>query len=212
MEREPNGAWKAVIATVAPLMIAFMFIAGCGREKAAVPETAGLGVAEAEAALHEAGLKLGALVEGFSDTVPRGKVVSSEPGCGDHVELGSEIELTVSRGPEKVTVSSVLGMTEADAVRVLRELGFRVEIERAYSEDTAPGRACGMDPIPGTVAANGSAITLTISEGSAYVSCSNCNGRGKLTSSSTCARCGGTGTVAYEETCPECGGGGLCPT
>ncbi|NPV59686.1 MAG: PASTA domain-containing protein [Actinobacteria bacterium] len=177
-----------------------------------MPETAGLNVAEAEAALHEAGLKLGALVEDFSDAVPRGKVVSSEPGSGSHVELGSEVELTVSRGPEKVTVPSVLGMAEAEAVSILDELGFRVEIKRAYSEDTAPGLACGLDPSPGTVAANGSAITLTISEGSAYVTCSNCNGSGILTSSSTCARCGGTGTVAYEETCPECGGSGLCPT
>lgn len=55
--------------------------------------------ADATAELRNLGLEV-AVVEAYSADVARGRVISVSPGAGTVVEDGSEVTLTVSRGPE----------------------------------------------------------------------------------------------------------------
>jgi beta-lactam-binding protein with PASTA domain len=66
----------------------------------------------------------------YSDDVPKGKVVSTEPEAGAVADEGSEVTLHVSVGPEfeEVTMPDVRGLSVAAARKKLAKLGLRVEI------------------------------------------------------------------------------------
>lgn len=190
----------ALTIAVLLLMAVFAgFLAGCGRsapvvETAAVPDVVGTDPQEAGVLLWEAGLKMGTAREIYSDTIPGGKVVSTMPPAGEELDRGSAVDLEVSKGPEAVAVPALLGSAEADAISALRALGFQVEVIRAYDESVGAGLVCAMEPAPDTPAGRSSTVTLTVSQGSAYVRCGTCGGDGRVTTDVTCPECGGTGS------------------
>jgi beta-lactam-binding protein with PASTA domain len=59
-----------------------------------------------------------------SPTVEENTVMQIRPGPGELVEKGSDVVITVSSGPEPVTVPVVRGRTEAQARNTLTELGL----------------------------------------------------------------------------------------
>jgi len=65
-----------------------------------VPKVIGMTVPKAEAALADAGLRLGKVTEVYMDTVPRGIVFGQGPGPGRRVRINFECELVVSKGPK----------------------------------------------------------------------------------------------------------------
>lgn len=61
-----------------------------------MPELVGLTLAQAEAKLKSAGLKLGKFTPSTAPGVPRGSVVGQSPARGQRVDTGSTIELQVA--------------------------------------------------------------------------------------------------------------------
>ena len=59
-----------------------------------------------------------------SPTVPEDTVMEIRPGPGELVEIGSDVLIIVSSGPEDVRVPVVVGRTEAQARNTLTELGL----------------------------------------------------------------------------------------
>jgi beta-lactam-binding protein with PASTA domain len=183
------------------VMLAVSLLAGCGQsapaiEMVPVPSLAGMGQQEALDSIGAAGLQVGEIEEMFSGEVPTGTVISAMP---DSVELekGSYIDLAVSKGPEMVAIPPLLGAAEADALASLQSQGFQAEVSRSYNESVGAGLVCAMEPAPDTAIPRGSTVAVTVSQGSAYV---------------TCGTCGGDGTVISTRTCPDCGGTGVCYT
>ena len=66
-----------------------------------VPKVIGLTVPQSEAALADAGLKLGEVKELPSRTTPRGIVMGQGPGPGQRVMINYEMRLYVSKGPKE---------------------------------------------------------------------------------------------------------------
>ncbi|MEW6553485.1 MAG: PASTA domain-containing protein [Actinomycetota bacterium] len=195
------GLWIKRGSLVAPLLLLGLALvqAGCGQtapaiELAAVPELAGLTTQDAEAILLEAGLEMAVADEVFHDTVPAGSIVATMPAAGEEVEAGSTVELTLSKGPDVLPVPSLLGSPEADALATLQAQGLQAEVVRDYSESVPGGSVIAMNPAPDTPLKRGSTVTLTVSLGSAYVTCGTCGGGGEVTTTVTCPDCGGTGT------------------
>ena len=92
----------------------------------AIPDVAGLPVAEAEAAITDAGLAVGYADPEFSDDVPVDHVISATPAT-DPMRPGDTVVLTVSKGPDLVEVPNVItGQTIAQAREQLEALGFTV--------------------------------------------------------------------------------------
>jgi serine/threonine-protein kinase len=181
-------------------LVILSLFAGCGKsapaiEMVRVPELAGMERQEAAGVLEAAGLQAGEVREIFDDAVPPGMVISATPDSGE-LEEGSAVDLTVSKGPELVALPSLLGKAEAEAIAALQAQGFQVEVVRDYNESVTAGAVCAMEPAPDTAVARGSLVTVTVSLGSAYVTCGTCNGSGTVSSSRTCPDCGGTG-VCY---------------
>ncbi len=59
-----------------------------------------------------------------SPTVPENTVMEIRPGPGELVEIGSDVLIIVSSGPEDVRVPVVVGRTEAQARNTLTEIGL----------------------------------------------------------------------------------------
>ncbi|OLT14783.1 hypothetical protein BJF80_12515 [Serinicoccus sp. CUA-874] len=94
-----------------------------------VPEVTGRTEEEAVSALREAGLSVTVSPEqAFDDEVPEGSVVSQSPSAGQ-VERGSTVTITLSQGPELVTVPQVVGRQFSAAEEELAELGLVVRRE-----------------------------------------------------------------------------------
>lgn len=177
-------------------------LSGCARSETArrsivIPDLVGKTLEEAGNVLGQEGLRVGTVSEEYSDSLAAGLVLYSHPSPGEEAEEGSAVDLAVSKGPELVTVPDLVGEPESEAVAVLQAQGLVASVQRAYNESVSAGLVCGQNPSTGTQLKKGSAVTLTVSLGSAYV---------------TCPACGGRGWVTVSETCPECGGSGECYT
>ncbi len=96
-----------------------------GPEPRAIPPVAGASFEEAAAAL--AGVQLLAeQAQGFSETVPAGQVIGTEPGAGAQAPRDSTVTVVVSRGPELIAVPSVADLAVAEATARLEQAGFEV--------------------------------------------------------------------------------------
>ncbi len=97
----------------------------------------------------------------YSDTVPEGSVVSQTPASGT-VFRGDSVTLVVSQGPELVEIPGGLVASGVDsATEKLEALGFVVEVEKA-PEYLGLGYVFSVDPPSGTMAPQGSTVTLSL--------------------------------------------------
>mgnify|MGYP002648702645 CR=1 FL=1 len=65
-----------------------------------MPELKNLTQKKAEVKLKAEGFESGRITEEYSDEVKAGNVISSDPGAGEKVDVGSRINLVVSKGAE----------------------------------------------------------------------------------------------------------------
>ena len=94
-----------------------------------IPDVTGQPLEQARTILDNVGLVgLPAGDGAFSDTVPEGSVISMNIPAGQVVKPGDTIELTISRGPELVTIPDVVGQNVTLARKLLEELGFIVRV------------------------------------------------------------------------------------
>jgi serine/threonine-protein kinase len=90
----------------------------------------------------------------FSDTVPAGQIIGTDPAAGQQVARGSTVTIIVSKG--MTPIPDVSGQSVADATAQLQAAGFTVA---GVSGD--PSRTViGTNPPKGTLAAKGTGVTL----------------------------------------------------
>ena len=87
-----------------------------GKEPATIPDVTGQSEDEAKKTLEDAGLKKGKVSKDYSDSVAKGNVISSSPIAGaSGYYKGDSVDLTISKGPEKVTIPDVTGKGQDEA-------------------------------------------------------------------------------------------------
>ncbi|MER7184988.1 PASTA domain-containing protein, partial [Streptomyces hyaluromycini] len=122
--------------------------------------------AQATARLKEAGLDVGSVEHAYSDTVKRGTVISTDPAAGKRIRSNDSVTLTVSDGPETVSVPDVQGRTLARARSLLTADGLAPGmVTREFSEDVPKGSVISSDPGAGSKRHAGTAIALVVSKG-----------------------------------------------
>lgn len=127
----------------------------------------GTAVADAEQRIRDAGLTPTRDDGEYSDTVPEGAVVRTEPGAGEAVEIGGPVALVVSLGvqpppePERVSVPFVVGQSVADAQALLDELGLATVARSAlpFQLNENP-TVIAQTPAAGTVVEEGTQVVL----------------------------------------------------
>ncbi|MGB5951685.1 MAG: Stk1 family PASTA domain-containing Ser/Thr kinase [Ornithinimicrobium sp.] len=104
-------------------------VISAGPEPIDIPDVTDTALDEASQTLSEAGFEMEtADDEVFDDDVPQGSVVRQDPSGGQG-QRGDTITVTVSKGPELVTVPQVIGMQFREAKPLLEDLGLEVKRE-----------------------------------------------------------------------------------
>ena len=140
-----------------------------GRE-VEVPDLRNMTIAQAEEVLKEAGLRLGRTMTQKSDNVDKDLIISQDPRSYSKLQTGSEIDVTVSTGPdgrvETIEVPNVLGHTEQNARAILSQAGLALANVNYYNSDnTQQGLVMNQSIAAGTRVAKDSQIEISISTG-----------------------------------------------
>ncbi len=98
--------------------------------------------------------------------------------AGGLVALGLVVLLASVLSPKSVTVPNVVGASISTATNRLQGEGFEV-VSVTDNSDKPRNRVIGQDPGGGTIADEGSRVTITVSEGPSIVDVPNVVGRGR---------------------------------
>jgi len=136
-----------------------------GPEPVLVPRVSRSTVAEASAAIEEAGLTVGEVTReagaGEPDTVLR-----STPAAGERVEPDSRVDLVALPAQRMVEVPDVGGQSIRRARAAIEEAGLTVgEETRRFDDLRRPYIVLEQDPEAGAEAVEGSAVDLVVNEG-----------------------------------------------
>lgn len=129
-----------------------------GRQPVSMPDLVGKPSQEAQNELTQVGLQP-QVTEDFSDSVPKGKVISQSVAPNTTVHRLDQVNLVISKGPEVVAVPNVFGKSEGDARAALESAGFTVNVKRTFGDSK---RVLNSNPSAGTQARVGSTVTITL--------------------------------------------------
>jgi beta-lactam-binding protein with PASTA domain/predicted Ser/Thr protein kinase len=133
-----------------------------GPPQTEVPDVIGQTRDAAVAALARADLEA-KIVEVYSEKAV-GTVTGQNPPAGESVEVGTRVQINVSRGVRPLTVPSVIGQPYESASSALQGAGFRVARSDVDSNEPA-GTVVDQNPSAGQTAPAGTTITLSVSRG-----------------------------------------------
>ena len=139
-----------------------------GTTKTTIPDNLiGMTKEQATKALHEADLNP-VFDEIYSDTVDEGKVAKISPSLGSEVEIGSDVKLFISKGPETKTVDvpNLLGKSESAAKQLLASANLSVgSITEDYSDEYAEGEVMSQSPGRGQTVEENTSVDFVVSKG-----------------------------------------------
>ncbi|MFH9422738.1 Stk1 family PASTA domain-containing Ser/Thr kinase [Streptomyces sp. NPDC017529] len=125
-----------------------------------VPDVTGRDRADAEATLRGAGFEVRIDDRTAHSPHDKGKVARQSPGQGGKLGKGETVTLTLSEGPEMVTVPDVTGKSTDEAKQALTGAGFEVEVKKPFlfPKDTVDSQSVA----GGEQAPKGSKITIRL--------------------------------------------------
>ncbi len=139
-----------------------------------VPSYIGKNETEAKTILEKAGLKFNEIGEVYDPRRPAGTVIRGFPAPGKVVKPGRPIDVTVSRGAEKVVMPDLSELDLVHVRQILEKAGMRLgNISTMYHDTIARGYICGQYPQPGDAFSRSEPINLVISRGPQPAATSN---------------------------------------
>ncbi len=134
-----------------------------------VPAVTGLSQAEARSNLEQHGFQV-SILQAESATVEKGNVISQSPEGDTYAPAGSTIMITVSSGgtaSDKISVPSVIGKSEMDAMAILTESGLNMgTISETNNDDPSlEGNVCYQSVAAGSFVDKGTVVDLRVSIG-----------------------------------------------
>lgn len=136
------------------------------KEKVPVPDVEGRTESDAIEALEKEGFRVKIDYEA-SEEIPEDRVVRTSPAANSSQEAGTEITIYLSSGEEdKYTrVPSLLGKTEAEAEKILKEADLVLGSTKSVANDAKAGTIVGQSRDEGDRVEKGMAIDVEISKG-----------------------------------------------
>ncbi len=163
MHRRRRQLTAAVVAALVLTLALSGWWATAGRLPA-VPRLAGLELADARTSITGSGLTV-QFVQDFSETVPAGMVIRSDPAEGGRLERGSIVLVYLSQGPRLSEVPALQGKTQDEALRLLSGAGLGAgAVTERYNKATA-GTVISQSATAGVSLHRGAAIDFVLSQG-----------------------------------------------
>jgi len=165
--RRNKGGWIALVVVL--LLAAGAATAGwyygVGRYSD-TPDVISLSQDDARQELADSGLSLKVSAAAYSETLPRGQVVSTDPAPGTRVLDGGTVEAVVSKGPERHDVPDLTGLSETAAIKEIEANALAAaDPERQWSEVVAKGDVVTFRPSAGTRLKRDDLVELVVSRG-----------------------------------------------
>jgi beta-lactam-binding protein with PASTA domain len=136
-----------------------------GPERHLVPGFDGKTLAQATALLQQASLGLAPNPASvYSETLPPGQVVRSDPTAGTPLRRGTAVALVVSKGKAPLPLTDYTGEKVDKARKALEKLGFVVTVNQVFSDTVDKDVVVDQSPKSGT-GVKGDQVTLTVSKG-----------------------------------------------
>jgi eukaryotic-like serine/threonine-protein kinase len=132
----------------------------------AIPGVIGYSHRAAVTKLEQAGLHVRLDDPAYSESVPKGEVVSTDPAPGSKVLDHGTVTVTLSLGKERHAVPKVarLSVDEAQDALLRAHLAYGRSIRR-YDETAPRGMVLGSDPVAGRKEPRGFQVDLVVSKG-----------------------------------------------
>ena len=139
---------------------------GVGRFRA-TPDVVQLSQAAAQQRIESAGLRFEVGGTAYSETVPAGSVVSTDPAPGDHVlKDHGTVSAVISKGPERHAVPDLRGLSESEAIQRITGSSLTVgPTTRRWSEKVKAGVVISFSPDVGTSLRRNDPVRLVVSKG-----------------------------------------------
>lgn len=163
--RVRRNRWIAGLVALALIGGIWYAFAGTGN-KVLVQSVVGQTVAQANSILEPLGLHTKVAEQVFSEIVDQGKIISSDPSGGGHIQAGGTVSLVVSKGPERFSVPVLKGLTQDAATSLLQKDSLSVgTITEAFNAKIAQGSVISSTPTVGTSVRRDTPVNLLISKG-----------------------------------------------
>jgi beta-lactam-binding protein with PASTA domain len=194
-EEPPEGerAWLPwligllILLLIAGAAVAAYLVSRPAQEK--VPAVTGLQLNVARTILQNANFQVGPPIN-VPSSQPPGIVIGEDPSGGSMADKNSTISLSVSQGPSKVTIPSVVGQSEAAARAQLRRAHLNVRVVSRPSSQIPSGQAMGTDPGSGASVAPGTEVSLFISSGKPLAQVPDVTGQSRAAASAALSNAG----------------------
>jgi len=170
----PRRSRRGPVLLVAALVVALA--AGLGAywfgwaRYTAAPGVIGMTQRAATAKLDHAGFDVAIADPAFSETVAKGRVITTDPQPGSRVLDHGTITLTVSQGKERYAVPKLRGLSvdQAQDALLAQNLTYGRSVGR-WSENIGKGQVLGSNPPAGRRERRATAVDLLVSRGPAPI-------------------------------------------
>lgn len=153
-----SGALLFVLLSLA------LLLAGCSGPE--VPDITGMSQIDAVRALEDAGYALGDVHSVFSNQVPVGFVVSTDPPAGTRAKEGTKVSVSVNSGTSaSITVPGLVGQGQSAAEDNLTRIDLVPVVSESYSPTVSAGQVMAQVPEPGSKVVAGANVVIQVSKG-----------------------------------------------
>ena len=135
-------------------------VVSAGKPDVMLRSVLGLKKGEAQSLLENDGFTV-VLKQRESDE-PKDQVVDQSPSANTMVPSGSEVTVFFSDGPEQVP--DVVGKTQGEAEKLIRDAGFEVFVTRSTDTTEKKGTVIAQNPDGGSDADQGDTVTIVVSD------------------------------------------------
>ncbi|WAA10662.1 Stk1 family PASTA domain-containing Ser/Thr kinase [Fervidibacillus albus] len=164
--------WPIVLLSLSMLIIILAILAitvlpkWIGPDEVVIPDVTGDEVEDAIDELENLGLVIGETTILPDEDIPEDHVIRTDPAAGRNVKEGSEIQLYISSGKEKITLSDYTGRSFDDVVELLTPRNFK-DIQKVEVFDSSePGTILEQQPASGEeIIPEETELIFTVSKG-----------------------------------------------
>ncbi|GAA5133362.1 Stk1 family PASTA domain-containing Ser/Thr kinase [Alloalcanivorax gelatiniphagus] len=136
-----------------------------GPERYEVPPLQGQTEDQAQDALAATNLAFGESVGRWSETVPQGQVIRTDPQAGTVLKPDTSVDLVLSRGRKPIEVKDWTGASIDGTRAALERRKLEVSVSEVHSDTVPEGDIISQDPPSGTTLHRGDTVSFVVSLG-----------------------------------------------